>query len=68
MVRQTREVPGYRPVPILANEDDHFDFEKPGLVCPLNTLNTRKATKRGGGCKVPGRLPGPFSFRVPSCV
>jgi len=29
MVRQTREVPGYRPVPILVNEDDHFDFDQP---------------------------------------
>src|SRR5687767_883375 len=29
MVRQTREVPGYRTMPILFNEDDHFDFEKP---------------------------------------
>ena len=29
MVRQTREVPGYTPKPILFNEDDHFDFEKP---------------------------------------
>ena len=29
MVRQTRQVPGYRPMPILFNEDDHFDFEKP---------------------------------------
>lgn len=29
MVRQTRAVPGYRPMPILFNEDDHFDFEKP---------------------------------------
>jgi hypothetical protein len=29
MVRQTRAVAGYRPVPILFNEDDHFDFEKP---------------------------------------
>jgi hypothetical protein len=29
MVRETRRVPGYRPVPILFNEDDHFDFEKP---------------------------------------
>lgn len=26
MVRQTRQVPGYRPMPILFNEDDHFDF------------------------------------------
>jgi hypothetical protein len=29
MVRQTREVPGYRTRPILFNEDDHFDFDKP---------------------------------------
>ena len=29
MVQQTREVPGYRPMPILFNEDDHFDFDKP---------------------------------------
>ena len=29
MVRQTRNVPGYTPKPILFNEDDHFDFEKP---------------------------------------
>jgi hypothetical protein len=28
MVRKTREVEGYRPMPILFNEDDHFDFEK----------------------------------------
>jgi len=29
MVRKAREVPGYRPMPILFNEDDHFDFDKP---------------------------------------
>lgn len=29
MVRLTRETPGYKPVPILFNEDDHFDFEQP---------------------------------------
>jgi hypothetical protein len=29
MVRQARAVPGHRPMPILFNEDDHFDFEKP---------------------------------------
>jgi hypothetical protein len=29
MVRQTRAIPGYRPMPILFNEDDHFDFDKP---------------------------------------
>jgi len=29
MVRLTRKVAGYRPMPILFNEDDHFDFDKP---------------------------------------
>lgn len=29
MVRNTRRVAGYRPMPILFNEDDHFDFDKP---------------------------------------
>ncbi len=29
MVRQVRSLPWYRPAPILFNEDDHFDFEKP---------------------------------------
>lgn len=29
MVRQARQVPGYRPMPILFNEDDHFDFDRP---------------------------------------
>jgi hypothetical protein len=29
MVQQTRKVAGYRPMPILFNEDDHFDFDKP---------------------------------------
>ena len=29
MVRETRQVAGYRSMPILFNEDDHFDFERP---------------------------------------
>lgn len=29
MVDETRSVAGYRPVPILFNEDDHFNFENP---------------------------------------
>ena len=29
MVRETRRVEGYRPVPILFNEDDHFNFDQP---------------------------------------
>lgn len=29
MVAETRRTPGFRPVPILFNEDDHFDFDQP---------------------------------------
>ncbi|MGF1485159.1 MAG: hypothetical protein ACFBZ8_12435 [Opitutales bacterium] len=29
MVRETRAVEGYRPMPIVFNEDDHFDFDQP---------------------------------------
>jgi hypothetical protein len=29
LVRRTRQTPGYRPMPILFNEDDHFDFDNP---------------------------------------
>ncbi|HZF64419.1 MAG TPA: hypothetical protein VEZ55_08045, partial [Chitinophagaceae bacterium] len=29
MVRQTRSVAGYKSKPIVFNEDDHFDFDKP---------------------------------------
>jgi hypothetical protein len=29
MVRQARRVEGYRPMPVLFNEDDHFDFDQP---------------------------------------
>ena len=29
MVQQARQVSGYRTMPILFNEDDHFDFDKP---------------------------------------
>jgi hypothetical protein len=28
MVKQTKAVKGYKPMPILFNEDDHFDFDK----------------------------------------
>lgn len=29
MVQQTRDLEAYRPMPIVFNEDDHFDFDKP---------------------------------------
>jgi hypothetical protein len=33
MVNETRNVAGYRPMPIVFNEDDHFDFDKPRNNC-----------------------------------
>jgi len=38
MVRRTRAVPGYTLKPILFNEDDHFDFDRPtdNFVAALN--------------------------------
>lgn len=33
MVRQSRLVPGYRPMPILINEDDHCAFDQPDNNC-----------------------------------
>lgn len=29
MIRKAREIPGYRNMPVLINEDDHFDFDQP---------------------------------------
>ncbi len=29
IVQETRKVAGYRPMPIVFNEDDHFDFDQP---------------------------------------
>jgi hypothetical protein len=33
MIEQTRRVPGYRPMPILFNEDDHEGFDRPANNC-----------------------------------
>ena len=33
MVKQSRAVPGYRPMPILFNEDDHENFDQPANNC-----------------------------------
>lgn len=44
MVRQTREVPGYTPKPILFNEDDHFNFE-----IPVNNFTAAVAEYAGWG-------------------
>ncbi|MCX6144290.1 MAG: hypothetical protein NTZ35_13825 [Ignavibacteriales bacterium] len=39
MVVQTRHVEGFRPMPVLFNEDDHFDFDKPenNFVAAVNS-------------------------------
>ncbi|GIW88136.1 MAG: hypothetical protein KatS3mg108_2460 [Isosphaeraceae bacterium] len=29
LIRRTRALPTYRPMPIVVNEDDHFDFDRP---------------------------------------
>jgi hypothetical protein len=50
MVRKTRAVPGYRPMPILFNEDDHFDFEK-----PTNNFLAAVGERAGWGYFDPGK-------------
>jgi hypothetical protein len=50
MVRKTRDLPGWKTKPVLFNEDDHFDFEK-----PLNNF-TAALTERAGW--------GYFDFRM----
>lgn len=44
MVRETRAVPGYRGQPILFNEDDHYDFDK-----PLNNFTAAVSERAGWG-------------------
>lgn len=56
MVRETRKVPGYTPKPILFNEDDHFDFDKPrnnmtaalGEYCSWGYFDPGKSNYRDG--------------------
>jgi len=50
MVRQARAVPGYRPMPILFNEDDHFNFDK-----PLNNMVAAISQYASWGYFDPGR-------------
>jgi hypothetical protein len=44
MVKQTRAVPGYRPMPILFNEDDHENFDK-----STNNFTTAVAARASWG-------------------
>ena len=50
MVEQARQVPGYRPMPILFNEDDHFDFDK-----PLNNMMAAVKAYASWGYFEPGK-------------
>ena len=50
MVRNTRKVPGYTAKPIVFNEDDHFDFDK-----PMNNFVAAVSEHASWGC---------FDFRM----
>jgi hypothetical protein len=50
MVRECRKMPGYRGVPILFNEDDHFDFDR-----PQNDLLAAVREYASWGCFDPGK-------------
>ena len=50
MVRKARAVPGYTPKPILFNEDDHFDFDK-----PLNNMTAALSEYASWGFFDPGK-------------
>jgi hypothetical protein len=50
LVRRTRSVPGYRPMPVLFNEDDHFDFDK-----PMNNMVAAVGEYCGWGYFDPGK-------------
>jgi hypothetical protein len=44
MVKDTRAMPSYRPMPIVFNEDDHFDFDE-----PVNNFSSAVAEYAGWG-------------------
>ena len=44
MVSQCRQVEGFRPMPILFNEDDHFDFDQ-----PMNNFISAVSERAGWG-------------------
>jgi hypothetical protein len=50
MVAQTRKVEGYRPMPVLFNEDDHFLFHQ-----PVNNMLKATAAYASWGYFDPGK-------------
>src|SRR4029079_15933340 len=39
MIRETRALPSYRPMPVVYNEDDHFNFDQPTKNMLVATAN-----------------------------
>lgn len=60
MIRRARRVAGYRPMPILFNEDDHFDFDKPD-----NNLSAAVGGHCSWGYFDPGRSNYSDGFQCP---
>ncbi|MFN7939079.1 MAG: hypothetical protein U0R19_37490 [Bryobacteraceae bacterium] len=50
MVREVRKLPTYRPMPVLFNEDDHFDFDQ-----PANNMRAALAEYASWGYFDPGK-------------
>ena len=57
MVRRTRALSTYRPMPIVFNEDDHFDFDQ-----PLNNCRAATAEHASWGYFDPGPAAGGGAF------
>jgi hypothetical protein len=50
MVLEVRKLPTYRPMPVLFNEDDHFDFDQPS-----NNMRSALSAYAGWGYFDPGK-------------
>jgi len=50
MVQEVRKLPTYRPMPVLFNEDDHFDFDQPS-----NNMRSALSAYAGWGYFDPGK-------------
>jgi hypothetical protein len=58
MVARTRALPSFRPMPIVFNEDDHFEFER-----PVNNLRAALEAYASWGFFDPGPAAGGSSAR-----
>ena len=66
LVQRTREVAGYRPMPILVNEDDHFDFDRPvnNLIAAVNQYCSWGYFEAGEGNYRDGYQSPPVNWRI----